>query len=169
MENLKIRIATDSDVKRLEAFVDDQKIAKQPDYFIKQYELQAQGTRIIVLGFVDDTLCAYCVLNWEPKYGFYRSMGYPAIQDLNVHKRFRKKGIATSLIVFCETKATEKGLSHMGISVGLTPQYGAAQKLYVKLKYVPDGYGVTYDRQYVTHGEMRPVDDNLCLMMIKRL
>ena len=37
------------------------------------------------------------------------------------------------------------------------------------LGYVPDGSGATYDRLTVAGGEIRPVDDNLCLMMIKAL
>ena len=57
----------------------------------------------------------------------------------------------------------------MGIGVGLYTSYGAAQRLYCKMGYVPDGNGVTYDRKLLAAGEFRPLDDQLCLMMIKDL
>ena len=57
----------------------------------------------------------------------------------------------------------------MGISVALGASYGPAQRLYATLGYMPDGNGVTYDRMAVGFGEMRPVDDDLCLMMVKDL
>ena len=47
--------------------------------------------------------------------------------------------------------------------------FGAAQRLYCKLGYIPDGNGVTYDREAVRAGDMRAVDDLLCLMMVKAL
>ena len=166
---LKIRAAQDKDLKMLDAFVDEHRYAKSQDYFIHQYESQAEGDRVIFVVFVGEALRAYCILNWQPKYAFFKSMGYPEIQDLNVHKDFRGQGIASALIQHCENFVLEKGLEHMGIGVGLSASYGSAQKLYIKLGYVPDGHGVTYDRKTLTHGEFRPVDDDLCLMMVKDL
>ena len=166
---LEIRTAGDNDLKTLDAFIDEIQYSKDPDYFIAQYEYQVAGDRQIMLGFVESKLVTYCVLNWNPKYGFYKAMGYPEVQDLNVLPAFRGQGIATQMISKCEGLALEKGLTHMGISVGLTASYGPAQRLYVKLGYVPDGYGVTYDRQSVAYGDFRAVDDDLCLMMVKDL
>ena len=57
----------------------------------------------------------------------------------------------------------------MGLAVGLHRSYGAAQRLYARLGYMPDGYGVTYDREAVVPGDFRAVDDELCLMMVKTL
>jgi GNAT superfamily N-acetyltransferase len=67
------------------------------------------------------------MLNWEPKYGFFKAHGIPEIQDLNVLPEFRKQGIATKMILHCEELAARKGCKSMGISFGLHPGFGAAQ------------------------------------------
>lgn len=165
----EIRPATDKDLKDLDAFAEVHRYSKSADYFIRQYEEQKEGSRILLIARGDRALLAYCVLNWSPKYVFFKAHEIPEIQDLNVHKDYRQQGIATDMIGYCEDSAQKKGLSHMGISFGLTPSYGAAQKLYFKLGYRPDGYGATYDRKVVAHGDIRPIDDDLCLMLVKDL
>ncbi|MBL4804496.1 MAG: GNAT family N-acetyltransferase [Alphaproteobacteria bacterium] len=166
----EIRPATDKDLKDLDAFIEEHRYSKSADYFIRQYEEQtSEGNRVLLIARGEGQLLGYCVLNWQPKYAFFKAHDIPEIQDLNVHKDFRKQGIATFMIQDCEKRAIEKGLKTMGISFGLTPSYGAAQKLYFKLGYRPDGHGATYDRKVVVHGDIRPIDDDLCLMLIKDL
>ena len=114
-------------------------------------------------------LLGYVFFNCQPKYNLYKRLGIAEIQDLNVHPDHRRQGYATMLIQACENVAAAAGDNMIGISVGLTADYGAAQRLYNKLGYEPDGNGVTYDRQVVTHGAKMPVDDDLCLMLIKTL
>ena len=169
LEKLEIIVAGDKDLKSLESFTDENRISKTPDYFISQYERQAQGDRLILLAQMEGVLYGYCVLNWQPKYTFFKAMSYPEIQDINVHKDNRRQGIASAMIAHCEGLALQRGGKHMGIAVGLTSSYGAAQRLYVKRGYIPDGHGVTCDRKAVASGEFRPVDDDLCLMMVKDL
>jgi hypothetical protein len=57
----------------------------------------------------------------------------------------------------------------VAIAVGLHPGYNAAQVLYVKRGYVPDGLGVTYGDRFVQEGESLPFDDSLVLHFTKRL
>jgi hypothetical protein len=68
-----------------------------------------------------------------------------------------------------KTVPEPKIVKFMGIGVGMPTSYGPAQRLYVKLGYIPDGNGINYDRQSIAFGEFRPVDDDLCLMMVKAL
>jgi hypothetical protein len=56
-----------------------------------------------------------------------------------------------------------------GIGVGMDPDYGAAQRLYVRRGYVPDGRGLTSHGQAVRWGEMVTVDDALVLWFTKTL
>jgi ribosomal protein S18 acetylase RimI-like enzyme len=123
----------------------------------------------IFMAFSGEKLCAFCLLNWEPRYSLYRRLSIPEIQDLNVLVRYRRKGIASLLIKECEDTARAKECELIGISVGLGKDYGAAQILYTKLGYIPDGNGVTYDREGVHAGKSYPIDDNLSLMMTKTL
>lgn len=123
----------------------------------------------IVLAMVEGEAIGFCFLNWEPKYGFFKTHGIPEIQDLNVSLPFRKNGIGRALIEYCEDVARSRGCHDLGIGVGLDRTFGAAQRLYVRLGYIPDGSGVNYDRQQITPGEFRPIDENLSLMMTKFL
>lgn len=109
------------------------------------------------------------VLNFEPKYGLYKKLAIPEIQDLNVIPEARQQGIATKIIEAFEDVAQDQGAEQIGISVGLTKSYGPAQRLYMKLGYMPDGYGITYDREGVTRGASYPMDDDLALMLVKKL
>jgi len=111
----------------------------------------------------------YSLINWSPKYKFYDVMNIPAIQDLRVKRSFRRKGIATAMMKMLENIVSAAGYQRIGISVGVTAKYGAAQRIYAKMGYIPDGHGVTYDRESIKSGEFRPIDDNLCLMMVKEL
>lgn len=111
----------------------------------------------------------YAVVNMQPKYGYYKAHKMPEIQDLNVRPDARRQGIGEAVVRACEAFAQGKGYAHMGIAVGLTRSYGAAQRLYIRLGYRPDGMGVTYDRKTVGQGEIRPIDDALSLMLLKGL
>lgn len=117
----------------------------------------------------DENICAFCLYNRTPRYGFYKKLGIPEIQDLNVRPACRRRGIATALIVYCEDTAQQEGRDHIGISVGLTKDYGPAQILYAKMGYIPDGNGVTYDRDYVTQQRSYRIDDDMALMLVKSL
>ncbi len=109
------------------------------------------------------------VLNFEPKYTLYNKLDIPEIQDLNVVPEAREQGVGTALIEAFETIARDQGNLQIGISVGLTKGYGAAQRLYMRLGYLPDGYGVTYNREGVVVGRSYPMDDDLALMLLKSL
>ena len=168
-QTIAIRKAGRGDIPALDAIAAAMRHAKELNYFERNLEQQEAGSREIFIAAKDGADVAYCILNWEPKYGLFKAHGIPETQDLNVIPSCRKKGVATALIKFCEDLALKKGKTLMGISVGLDPGYGAAQILYVKLGYIPDGLGITYDRKTVGYGEFKPVDDNLCLMMTKSL
>ena len=57
----------------------------------------------------------------------------------------------------------------VGIGVGLTPDYGAAQRLYVKRDYIPDGFGISQNGIFPKFGDKITVDDDLNLYFIKDL
>lgn len=123
--------------------------------------------RLIILE--NETEKGYCYLNKKPKYGLYKRFGIWEIQDLHIYPEYREQGLATALIRECEMRAKGAGHTQIGISVGLTPDFGAAQRLYCKLGYLPDGQGITYDRKSLIKGEQITLDDDLCLMMLKTL
>ena len=83
----------------------------------------------------------YLNVVWQVEYPPFRESGIPEIQDFNVLPRFRRKGIGSRLMESAERLAAER--SHIvGIGVGMTEDYGAAQRLYALRGYVPDGRGL---------------------------
>jgi GNAT superfamily N-acetyltransferase len=108
-----------------------------------------------------------CVVNFAPNYTLFRRLNIPEIQDLNVHKDARGQGVGAALVRAAEDLARARGHTEIGIGVGLTAGYGAAQKLYVKLGYVPDGLGIAADGVPVRPSDLRAVDDAVSLYMVK--
>lgn len=142
---------------------------KDPGYFERCLAEQDAGRREMLIASGGGTDLGYGMLNRQPQYALYKRLGMPEIQDLNVIPEARRQGAGTALIRALEDVARGLGYKQAGISVGLHADYGPAQRLYVKLGYVPDGLGATYDRVAVAAGEIRPMDDNLCLMMVRDL
>jgi len=112
---------------------------------------------------------AFVKLNWSPKYKFFALERIPEIQDLYVESDHRGQGYGRALIEYCEGVVAQSGGDRIGIGVGLTASYGAAQRLYVQMGYIPDGFGVTHDRMPVTAGAFKAIDDDMSLMMVKAL
>jgi GNAT superfamily N-acetyltransferase len=159
-----LRQADEDDVLALAAFYEV--IGKKDDdYFAQLFEKDC----LVLLAEQDERIIAYGVLNFEPKYPLYARLGIAEIQDLNVHPDFRQQGIATAMIESFEQIAADQGDEMIGISVGLTGNYGPAQRLYCKLGYIPDGNGITADRVSVVPGQTVCADDDLCLMLLKQI
>jgi len=161
---LDIRQADESDISALYDLY--KQVGKEDEGY---FEALLEKDSVILIASQNKKNVGFGVLNFEPKYGLYQKLNIPEIQDLNVIPKFREQGVATAMVYTFESLAIDQGAEQIGISVGLTKDYGSAQRLYCKLGYVPDGYGVTYDRQAVTKGQAHPVDDDLCLMMVKDL
>lgn len=109
------------------------------------------------------------LLNFKPQYAPFQRLNIPEIQDLLVHPDHRRQGLGAALIHFCEYMAKDAHATDIGISFGLDASYGAAQRLYVRLGYLPDGNGAVYNREVMLRGQMRPLDDYFCLMLLKSL
>jgi len=161
---ISVREATAADISLLNSLYHG--VGKRDDGY---FDLAFEKKLIVLIANFDDTPCGFCLLNIYPRYNLYKKLNIPEIQDLNVMKVFRRQGIATTLIKYCEGMARAKGADYIGISVGLTKDYGTAQILYAKMGYIPDGNGVTYDREPVITGKSYPMDDDMALMLVKPL
>ncbi|MCK6417959.1 MAG: GNAT family N-acetyltransferase [Alphaproteobacteria bacterium] len=168
-DTLTLRTAEDQDRPALTAMNERAFGGHGTEHIDLQYDYQKRGERIILTAHRAGRLVGYCIFNRKPKYAYYRAHLIPEIQDIKVLPEYRQRGIATALIETCEKMARQEGFKAIGISFGLHAGFGPAQRLYIKLGYRPDGQGVTYDRKIVTAGEFKPVDDQLCLMLVKDL
>jgi GNAT superfamily N-acetyltransferase len=138
----------------------------------EQYERylaqQEADQRHVWVAHVDGQFAGYVTLVWQPSYPPFRAEGIPEIQDFNVLPAFRRRGIGSALMDAAERAAAER-TGVVGIGVGLDPDYGPAQRLYVLRGYVPDGRGIAWRDSTVSYGEQVIVDDDLVLYFTHRL
>jgi GNAT superfamily N-acetyltransferase len=141
---------------------------KPRSQFERYLSEQQEGLRTVLVAFAGGDFAGYVTINWNPSYPPFRGDGIPEIQDFNVLPRFRRRGIGARLMDEAERKVSERS-SVVGIGVGMAPDYGAAQRLYVLRGYVPDGKGLTRDGRPVMRGDRITVDDGLVLYMTRAL
>lgn len=141
---------------------------KSTQLFEQYLEEQHQGDRQCWVAYMGERFAGYVTLKWQSGYQPFAEARIPEIVDLNVLPAFRNCGVGSALLERCEQEAATRS-SVVGIGVGLYTDYGAAQRLYVKRGYVPDGRGVHYDGAPVVAREAYPVDDSLVLCFTKAL
>jgi GNAT superfamily N-acetyltransferase len=127
------------------------------------------GERLVLLAVEGAGILGYGSLLWSPPYRFFRELGIPELQDLVVVQHRRREGIGSRLIAALEHRARKRGCLQIGLGVGLYADYGAAQRLYAKLGYVPDGRGMTSRLAPAPGGAQVKVDDDLLLWLVKSL
>jgi len=167
--NIIIRQCVQEDIFNLTNFAKLSNHSIEPLYFETAFEEQLHDKRIIFLAFLDKELAGYIHLNFNPQYIPFKRFNIPEIQDLFVHPDLRQRGIGGQLILTCEAEAKNRCGSDIGIGVGVTAQFGPAQKLYIKMGYSPDGAGAVFDRSQIQSGDIRPIDERVCFMLVKSL
>lgn len=141
---------------------------KPASQYRRYFSEQERGERDVLVAFADDEFAGYVTIVWRLDYPPFRSRNVPEIMDLNVLPKFRRKRIATRLMDEAERSAA-KHSSIIGIGVGMTADYGAAQRMYVERGYVPDGNGLMSSGEPVEYGHKVAVDDDLVLYYMKGL
>jgi ribosomal protein S18 acetylase RimI-like enzyme len=126
------------------------------------------GVREVLIAEWDGDFAGYVTIVWQSHYTFFRERGIPEIVDLNVLMRYRRHGVASALVQEAETRIAKRN-NVAGLGVGLTTDYGAAQTLYVRRGYIPDGRGMSQRGKLLTFGEVIVVDDDLVLYFTKEL
>ena len=97
----------------------------------------------------------------------------------NTNRRFcrwRDRGIWEKLLEIVMIEPDYEWImidaTHMKVhphAAGAVGGYGAAQRLYIKRGYIPDGKGVTYNYEPTIPGNSYPLDDELVLWFTKKL
>jgi GNAT superfamily N-acetyltransferase len=111
----------------------------------------------------------YAAIVWESNYEGFRSRGTPLLHQIVVGERWRRRGIATLLMDAAEGLLVARGISELGVTVGLFDEYGPAQRMYAKRGYVPDGRGVCKDQRPLSEGEQISLDHAVMLWLTKDL
>jgi GNAT superfamily N-acetyltransferase len=127
------------------------------------------GERDVLVAALDGEVAGYATIRWRSPYPVFVAAGIPEIQDFNVLADRRRRGIGTALMNAAEQAIVSAGYQRAGIGVGLYADYGAAQRLYVKRGYIPDGAGIMVGTRPPRPGTTVRVDDDLVLMFTKAL
>ena len=133
------------------------------------YAEQTAGVRSVLIARLKGEFAGYVTIKWIADYTLFLTNYLPEIQDLNVLPHFRKSGLGERLMRECEAVAKQRGMGEIGLGVGLLADYGSAQRLYLKLGYIPDGRGLHYKRQPVGYRQSVVADDDLILYLSKRI
>lgn len=115
---------------------------KKREQYERYFDENQRGKRVTLVATIGEAVVGYTNVLWQSYYEPFLSGGIPEINDLNVAAEFQNRGIGRALIRAAERVVAEAGKPVIGIGVGLTPDYSAAQHLYPKLGYISDGRGV---------------------------
>ncbi len=161
-------VAPGADLMEMDALLSILDFSKDPAYFRRCVD-ESPAARAVMMARVDQKAVGICVVNFASSYPLFKRLNIPEIQDLNVAAGARHQGVGSALLYAAEELARARGHTDIGIGVGIAASYGAAQRLYARRGYIPDGAGASQDDQTVRLGELRTVDDRLCLYLVKEL
>ncbi len=130
---------------------------------------QAEGKCIALTAVFEGCPAGYVYVYLHANEGPFKGKNWPIIVDFNVLRKYQGRGIGTRLMDAAEGIASQYA-DTVCLGVGLCDSYGAAQRMYVKRGYIPDGSGVWYQgRQCVQYETVCTVDDDLILFFSKKL
>jgi GNAT superfamily N-acetyltransferase len=141
---------------------------KPAEQYQRYWKDQQTGTRRVFVADVDGEFAGYITVIWSSGYPPFRHANIPEIQDFNVLPKFRRRGIGSQLLDAAEAHLSQRS-AVVGIGVGLHDGYGAAQRLYVKRGFIPDGRGVVCHEKVVEQNAMVRNDDDLVLYFTKKV
>lgn len=165
---LKIRTLEERDIEPLGSAFEEIGWKDRRPTLRRYLSEQVDGRRVVLVALAGDLFAGYLTIDWSSAYPPFQQGGIPEIADFNVLPRFRRRGIGTRLMDEAERRIAESA-PVAGVGFGMDADYGAAQRMYVKRGYVPDGAGLRYKGRYVKHGDRVAVDDGLTLYLTKRL
>jgi GNAT superfamily N-acetyltransferase len=166
--DIEIRLLQTQDVEPIARAFQSVKLDKPVSQYQRYLVEQEEGRRIILVAFIDKVFAGYLTIVWKSEYPPFQAENIPEIQDFNVLPPYRRRGVGSKLMDEAEQIIASR-TSLTGIGVGMTADYGAAQRLYVLRGYVPDGKGLFWRNSPIEYGEQVIVEDDLILHFIKRL
>ena len=129
---------------------------------------QERGHRLAFVAEWRGEFAGYVTLLWVSDYPPFADRQVPEISDLNVLPAVRRRGIGNALLDRAESAASTRS-TVVGLGVGLSSDYGAAQRIYARRGYLPDGRGVMYNNRPVEPGATICIDDDATLRFTRLL
>ncbi|GIP36969.1 N-acetyltransferase [Paenibacillus sp. J31TS4] len=168
MDSVAIRRLEAADPEMIEEAFRKQGWSKPASQYLRYLAEQEEGARAVLVAEYEGAFAGYATIKWASAYEAFREREIPEVNDFNVLLRYRRLGIGTMLMEEAERLIAERS-SLAGLGVGLYADYGAAQVLYARRGYVPDGRGIQWQNRSVEPGASIPIDDDAVLYLIKQL
>ncbi len=167
-QGFTLRDLQSQDAALLESAFSQQGWNKPASQYCTYLDQKKLGQRDVVVACLEGEIAGYVTVLQRSEYEPFSSKNIPEISDLNVLKKFQRKGLGKILVEEAERIIKPHSLV-AGLGVGVLKDYGPAMRLYVKLGYMLDGNGPTYRCKALEYGEQVKVDDDLLLWMTKNL
>lgn len=165
--NIDIRIMHYNDIYSI-CKADNDESEENKAYLKNQLQNQEKQECRALLALYNGNVAGYVFLYYKCKWGGLANCGIPGIVDLIVFQRYRNKGVATALMDTVEEIAKQH-CNKVYLDVCLNSDYGAAQRLYIKRGYIPDGNGVYYKEKILLKNTICKNDDELTLCLVKKI
>jgi len=168
IEDPVLALLTEADIEEIAAAFVALGWNKPVSQYVRYLREQREGQRVVLVARCGGQFAGYVTIVWRSHYPPFREAEIPEIVDFNVLPRWRRRGIGSRLLDLAEERIAVRS-AVAGIGVGLFADYGAAQRLYVRRGYIPDGRGIVWHGQRVKPGATVVADDDLALYFTKTL
>lgn len=127
---------------------------------------EKEKKRSVFIAKRDGAFVGYVTILWQSEHVFFQQRQIPEIKDLNVLLPQQGHGFGKALLQHAEQEVAKRA-AFVGLGVGLTADYGVAQRLYITQGYFPTGEGVTHHEKPLAYGDSLSVDDDTILWLMK--
>jgi len=163
--NAIIRKMIESDIQHLSQGFINQGWPGREEILARYFLEQKSKEREVLVAEIDGVVAGYITILPCAKQGPFAEI-HPELSDFNVFEPFQNQGIGNLLMEEAENRV--KLISNkVTLGVGLHSGYGAAQRLYIKRGYIPDGSGVWYRNQPLEMNVTIQNNDDLVLYLSK--
>ncbi|MBQ6110649.1 MAG: GNAT family N-acetyltransferase [Alphaproteobacteria bacterium] len=143
-------------------------VDQEIDKYLKRLQDVANGKCTSLVAEYKGNVAGYINVYPNAMWGAFGGKGLPEIVDLGVLQKYRQHGIGTILMQIAENIAG-KYADTVYLGVGINKNYGAAQRLYAKRGFIPDGTGLWYKNKVLEPYADMKNDDDAAIYMLKKL
>lgn len=167
INKIKIRKMTEEDILKIDSNFIEQGWGTRLQV-LKEYLVEQQrGQRVVLVAEMTGDVAGYVTLMKLAKNGPYKNV-HPEVADFNVFEKYQQLGIGNKLLDGIEEEAKVFS-TVITLGVGLHKGYGAAQRIYIKRGYIPDGSGVWYNNENLEMNEPCFNNDDLAIYLAKEI
>ena len=94
----------------------------------------------------------------------------PGLSYIALARLLAACSVPTALLMdAAEQRAADRGITTLGITVGLFDEYGPAQRMYARRGYIPDGRGACPGQRPLGEGAQVRLDHDVIIWLTKEL